>query len=97
MATFSARTFAQSTGISPPTESSNLEDNAFAVLMKKPLTKSVIKNEDVEEKPIDDDTKVLSQHGELKIPPKSTFFLPRPKINIFENYFENGESERQMN
>ena len=69
MATFSARTFAQSTGISPPTESSNLEDNAFAVLMKKPLTKSVIKNEDVEEKPIDDDTKVLSQHGELKIPP----------------------------
>ena len=65
--------------------------------MKKPLTKSVIKNEDVEEKPIDDDTKVLSQHGELKIPPKSTFFLPRPKINIFENYFENGESERQMN
>lgn len=36
--------------------------------MKKPLTKSVIKNEDVEEKPIDDDTKVLSQHGELKIP-----------------------------
>jgi len=36
--------------------------------MKKPLTKSVIKNEDAEEKPIDDDTKVLSQHGELKIP-----------------------------
>ena len=46
--------------------------------MKKPLTKSVIKNEDVEEKPIDDDTKVLSQHGELKIPPKKyIFFLPQ--------------------
>ena len=67
--------------------------------MKKPLTKSVIKNEDVEEKPIDDDTKVLSQHGELKIPPKKYIFFAskRPKINTFENYFENGESEGPMN
>ena len=68
--------------------------------MKKPLTKSVIKNEDVEEKPIDDDTKVLSQHGELKIPLKKYIFFfasKRPKINIFENYFGNGESELKKN
>ena len=38
--------------------------------MKKPLTKSVIKNEDVEEKPIDDDTKVLALHSESKFQKK---------------------------
>ena len=46
LATFSARTFAQSTGISPPTESSNLDDNAFTALLRKPLTKTTPKKVD---------------------------------------------------
>ena len=46
LATFSARTFAQSTGISPPTESSNLDDNAFTALLQKPLTKTTPKKVD---------------------------------------------------
>ena len=55
--------------------------------MKKPLTKSVIKNEDVEEKPIDDDTKVLSQHGELKIPPQKYIFFASTKNQHFWKLF----------
>jgi DNA polymerase III delta prime subunit len=40
LATFSAKTFAPSTGHSPPMENSTDSTNAFSVLMKKPLLKS---------------------------------------------------------
>ena len=65
--------------------------------MKKPLTKSVIKNEDVEEKPIDDDTKVLSQHGELKIPlQRYNFSLYNGQNQPFKEFFLNEDSDGPM-
>ena len=40
LATFSAKSFAASTGVSPPADSSMDSLNGFSVLMKKPLTKT---------------------------------------------------------